>query len=185
MRHKRSIFLINRPFQFKFTFFVCSWLFVLSLIYPLIIYNLFDFFMHYLGANPANADNPGMNSLEGIRRDMIWLLAFLQAVFLIITALISFFLSHRIAGPLYKLNKFFKEGAGGKINEFIKFRKNDHFPELAEGYNAMMHTIKTTLDSQTASMDGATKHIQQAMQGVDQGTRERLEKALAALKGVR
>jgi hypothetical protein len=39
--YKRSIILINKDFQFRFSFYVCSWLIALSFVYPLIIANVF------------------------------------------------------------------------------------------------------------------------------------------------
>ncbi|MGZ3688938.1 MAG: hypothetical protein ACXVBW_11590, partial [Bdellovibrionota bacterium] len=102
MPYRRSIFLINKPFQLRFAFYVCSWIFGLSICYPFIIYNLFDYFIRYLSVDP---NGPGLNTLNQMRHDLLWLLFLLELVFVSFTFLLSIFLSHKIAGPLYKLGK--------------------------------------------------------------------------------
>ena len=49
--------------------------------------------------------------------------------------------SHRIAGPLYRLNKHFLEIANGKPVSEVHFRDTDYFQELAESYNKHLHSI--------------------------------------------
>src|SRR4051812_17389216 len=96
----RKIFLINKPFQIRFSFYVCSWLIALSLVYPLIISNLFEYFMRYMALDPLG---PSVQSLEQIRRDLLILIGILQIILISVTLLISIFMSHRIAGPLFKV----------------------------------------------------------------------------------
>ena len=62
----------------------------------------------------------------------------------VVFVLISFFLvasvtllSHRIAGPLYRLNQHMKAIAAGGPLKFVYFRTRDFFPELAENFNQM------------------------------------------------
>ncbi len=141
-KHRRSIFLINRPFQLKFAFFVCSWLFALSLAYPLVIYNLFDLFFRYLSRDP---NGPGLAALQSFRQEIIFLLAAFQVFFLVITFMISVFVSHRIAGPLYKLKNFFRQNGNGKLSPDLYFRKNDHFQDVAVEYNQMISKLRAEL----------------------------------------
>lgn len=141
-QYRRSIFLINRPFQLRFAFYVCSWLFALSLVYPLIIYNLFDFFSRYLTRDP---NGPSVAAIQSLRKEIVLLLVFFQVVFLLITFLISIFVSHRIAGPLYKLKNFFRQNGGGKLSPDLYFRKNDHFMDIAEEYNVMLSRLRAEL----------------------------------------
>lgn len=50
-------------------------------------------------------------------------------------ALIGLVISHRVAGPLKRLNDQFLEMAAGCVPRSIEFRKNDYFKELAAAYN--------------------------------------------------
>src|SRR5690242_13084344 len=103
MAYRRSIFLINRRFQLRFAFYVCSWLVALSFVYPFIIANLFDYFIRYMALDPMG---PAMSAVLRTRHDLLSLLVIMQVIFLSLGFLISIFMAHRIAGPLYKLSKF-------------------------------------------------------------------------------
>ena len=128
----------------------------------MIIYNLFDYFVRYASVDPAG---PSIAGLHETRKQVIVLLVFLQLLFLSITFLISIFTSHRIAGPLYKLRQFFKKSTDSGQFEELRFRKGDHFQELAQDYNEMMAAVR--------------KRNQTAISHIEKGE---TEKALAALR---
>jgi methyl-accepting chemotaxis protein len=141
-KHRRSIFLIDRPFQLRFSFYVCSWLFALSFVYPLIIFNLFDYFARYLTLDP---NGPSLIMIQNVRKEIVILLVVFQIIFLAITFMISIFVSHRIAGPLYKLKNFLRQNGGGKLSADLQFRQNDHFKDLAVEYNLMISKLRAEL----------------------------------------
>jgi len=141
-QYRRRIFLINKPFQFRFSLYVCSWLFAISFVYPLIVYNLFEYFAHYLTLDP---NGPTLESIKALRKDIIWLLVFFQCAFVGLTFLVSIFMSHRIAGPLHKLKLFFKQNGNGKLSPNVHFRGSDHFKDVAQEYNDMLGAIRTDL----------------------------------------
>jgi methyl-accepting chemotaxis protein len=185
MPYSRRIFLINKKFQLRFSLYVCSWLFALSIIYPMIIYNLYEYLIHYATLDPRG---PALTQLQTSKSQVVWYLVLLQALFLSVTFLISILLSHRIAGPLYKLGKFFREVRNGNLNDDLKFRKNDHFQELVEDYNGMMDTIRSTLKKNTDSAAAAISRIEKVLANgsnpIDPQGRRELEEALVALREV-
>ena len=48
---------------------------------------------------------------------------------------------HKVAGPLYKLSKFFKDVKDGQNPGKLFFRNGDYFHELAEDYNGAFKYI--------------------------------------------
>lgn len=141
MLYKRANFLINKKFQLKFAFYVCSWIFALSMVYPLIIYNIFEYFLQMVS---QGADAHGVITVEKIKaveNQVLLLLGILQLLFLGITFMLSIFLSHRIAGPLYKLKKSMEEVARGNLDLRITFRKNDHFMDMQDTFNDMIQHL--------------------------------------------
>ena len=90
-------------------------------------------------------EHQSIAALHQTRGELVWLLILLQVLFLGITLLISIFVSHRIAGPLYKLNRYLKEAATGNLQGDLQFRKSDHFKELAESYNEMVNHVQEKL----------------------------------------
>lgn len=171
-QYRRSIFLINKKFQFRFAFYVCSWLLALSFVYPLIVHSLFGYFVRYAAADP---NGPSVQSLMDVRSQVLFLLAMLQAIFLFVTFLISIFMSHRIAGPLFKLSKFFSQAKAGNLGAELYFRDKDHFQDLAAQYNDMMQGIRSREEA-------AISAIEAALPSVAPDARASLEKAIASLR---
>ena len=112
MASPRRIYFLNKKFQLRFAFYVCSWLIALSFTYPLIISNLFDYLISYLALDPLG---PTLANLEKTREDLLWLLVSMQVILISFTFFISIFMSHKIAGPLYKLSKLLREAAAGNL----------------------------------------------------------------------
>ncbi|MBY0470525.1 hypothetical protein K2X30_05100 [bacterium] len=172
---RRRVVLINRRFQLKFSFFVCSWLFALSLIYPLILDSVFEQFFKRSALFPNGAD---FDHIKAMQKDVMISLVVLQLGFLLCTFLISLFLSHRIAGPIYKLSKFMDMAKEGQLGQKLSFRKHDHFPEVAVTFNEMIDGIR-------ARSDNAASKIESVLAtggSVDGNARKSLEAALAELK---
>lgn len=183
MRFRRSTFLINRPFQLRFSLYVCSWIFGLSLVYPLLIHQLFEKFLRYAAQDPMG---PPLEALHKTREDIVWLLVILQGLFLLIVFLMSIFMSHRIAGPLFKLRSFLESARQGEFSRALNFRKTDYFQELAHGYNSMMDKFRYVLKRSAGSASIAETHVRKALEHAPANgpLREELEKALNELKGL-
>jgi methyl-accepting chemotaxis protein len=182
MRYRRSTFLINRPFQLRFSFYTVSWLTALSFVYPVIIYNLFGFFFHYVASDPMG---PPVAGLLKTRQEILWLLILFQVIFLAVTFLISVFMSHRIAGPLYKLGRFFEQTKAGNLQHELRFRKRDHFQDLAEQYNEMIRGLRGLLETNIGRIGEAVARIEKSSEGLDPSKRREIEDALATLREVR
>lgn len=57
-------------------------------------------------------------------------------------AIISVFISHRMAGPVYKFEQTIRALSQGKEVEEIKLRKRDEFYGLATAINALINSMK-------------------------------------------
>ncbi len=167
----RRILLINKPFQIRFAVYVCSWLFVLSVIYPMLVSQLYDWFFKYVSADP---NGPMIPFIQKSRQDMLFWLGLMQVCFMLMTFLMSLFMSHRIAGPLYKLSKSMNGLRNGNLAK-ITFRKNDHFQELAQDYNFMVESAADQISASKAHLDRALASA------TDEGTRKEIEGAKKAL----
>ena len=149
--YQRRIILINKPFQIRFAIYVCSWLLVLGLIYPMLLSQIYNAFFRFLAVDP---NGPMISTLQESKRSVMYGLISLQVFFVIMTFMLSIFLSHRIAGPLYKLSKSFHEAAAGKLSR-ITFRKSDHFKELAADFNLLVDSVADQITAAQAHLDRA------------------------------
>lgn len=62
-----------------------------------------------------------------------------SSVFLILGGLV---LSHRVAGPIYRITRHMKDYAEGKHPGPARFRDGDFFLELADAFNEHIETVK-------------------------------------------
>jgi sensor histidine kinase YesM len=183
MAYRRSIFLINRPFQLRFSLYVCSWIVALSFIYPLIVAYIFDYFVRYAAMDPMG---PSMKLLRETRSEVIWLLILIQVTFLSASFLMSLFMSHRIAGPLYNLTKSFSLLKEGIPPEQIRFRKKDHFKDLAAEYNEVVETLVKNYESTIAKLSDSILKLEKAAESAtDPELKKRIEETLGDLRQTR
>ncbi|MBI2711462.1 MAG: methyl-accepting chemotaxis protein [Bdellovibrio sp.] len=130
---------------------------------------------------------PSVIYLEETRKELLSMLILMEVVFLSMAFIISIFLSHRVAGPLYKLDRYFREARDGNIEQKLFFRKNDYFKELPDHYNDMMDAIRMRLGQGDSSKAAQTISqvlpvIEKAAGRVDAQTRIELESVLTVLR---
>lgn len=136
--YKRNTYLINPRFQVRFSLYVCGLVFISSLIYPLTIYDLFTSFIDSVSPTaPAAAAQ-----LAEKRSDLIFVLALWQVGFSALVFIGCIFFSHKIAGPMFKLQKFLREKIEGSEHGKLFFRKGDYFHEIADDFNEAFETIE-------------------------------------------
>lgn len=177
--NRRGKILINKSFQLRFTLYVCSWLIGLSIAYPITISTLFSYMIAVLSMDP-NA--PQIEKLFEVRDDFLRTVLMMQGATILAIAVISLFMSHRIAGPLYKLKKFFKEAKDGNIQQVLTFRKADYFQELVPAYNEMMTSIsERVVKHEQATADSIPK-IEKILKQCSPEVQHELKEVLAALR---
>jgi hypothetical protein len=85
--------------------------------------------------------------------------SFMTKVFVIVAGSISviaslwgLFYSHKIAGPLYRLNKYFEDAAvkGEPLDKKVYFREDDFFQEVPESINKYIDGINEKKDKHVA-----------------------------------
>lgn len=183
---RRGTLLIDRAFQLRFSWYVCSWILALGLINPAIANTLFELVLKYAESVPGN---PGIATLQSMRGNVILLLVLLQLLFAGAVFVTSLFLSHRIAGPIHKLKLFIRAAKEGAIDRDLTFREKDHFKEVATEYNSMMESIRDMFsrNSELAASvaDSIERALSQAGPETRPDTRKELEEAVAKLRKIR
>lgn len=61
------------------------------------------------------------------------------------TIFITLFVSHQIAGPLYRMKKAMEQLSEGDFKVEVKLRSSDQLKELADTFNTMVRKIKAKL----------------------------------------
>ena len=84
---------------------------------------------------------PALVALREARYDVTIFFLVMIVVTLGISFLLAIFHSHKIAGPLYKLRISMVAMQQGVLDHHIRFRTQDNFQELADGFNSMTDSI--------------------------------------------
>ncbi len=138
MKNIRRQFLIHPNFQLRFALYVTLAIFVISLAFPLFFFSVFSRAeQNILVSNNAAA----LQAFQEAQQESFWIYVSCQVILLLIGFGISLTLSHRIAGPLYKLKTAMIALQQGVLDRHIAFRKRDNFQELASIFNDMSDSL--------------------------------------------
>lgn len=142
--YKRRIYLINPPFQLKVSAYICILVFISSLIYPFVIYDLIVKF----GAKVENAQK-----LNQLKSDLITALTLWEIGFMVIIFIVVIFISHKIAGPMYKLKQHLTTIKNGEPYGNISFRSGDYFADIADDLNQALNRVKFEYSEDMEALD--------------------------------
>lgn len=76
-----------------------------------------------------------------------------------LVALIGIYLSHKIAGPIVRMERYMNDMASGNLAEKLVLRKGDELLMLADGINRLTESIKTTMINEKAGLDRLEKEL--------------------------
>lgn len=140
--YKRSNYFIDKDFQAKFIarFFIL--IAAMGLVTGIILYIL----------SMQSTSVALVNSRVVVRSTadfMLPLLVQTVAVVIIVTgiamAFLTLFVSHKIAGPMYRFKKVAESLAEGDFSSDFKIRKLDQFQDLADAFNSTIASLRKKL----------------------------------------
>jgi methyl-accepting chemotaxis protein len=137
-KYRRKKYIINRKLQFHYLFVILfTMLIAVFSVYFTAFYvvwnSVIDAFFFIPEASRKLADIFTHTS------ELIVIPVILLAV---VFSIAGIFLSHRVAGPLYRVEKAAGEIAKGNLDVKVRFRKGDELQELAGSLNNMIDGIK-------------------------------------------
>ena len=65
---------------------------------------------------------------------------------------IGIYASHKIAGPIYRIEKFLGSMADGDLSRPLTLRRNDELMSLANGINKLIESVKATVNRENAAI---------------------------------
>lgn len=144
--------MINPSFQLKFSLIVCSIILISTLIYPVIIY---DFFKLMVASTPNVPEK-----LIAARNELVIYLVFIQIVITLLTFIAFIFITHKIAGPLYKLKNHLASIREGHAITPLTFRTGDHFQDVAEEVTLFLETISANQENDFQYVEEVALYIE-------------------------
>lgn len=113
-------------------------IFLSSVIYPITIHNLVSSIVEHIAAT-----SPELSAqLLDRQSTLLVILILWQLGFTLLAFITCIFMTHKVAGPLYKLQKYLSSIRDGQFGGKLYFRKGDYFQEVAHDINETFETIQ-------------------------------------------
>lgn len=141
MKNQRKVYLINPNFQLRVTLYFIG----LAVLNIAIFYGCIRYFFNIFQSKGIEVGIPKNHVFFMFIDDQV---AQMNTVF-IVSAIITvallliagILISHRIAGPMYRLNNDLRQMAENKELKTLKFRKKDFFQEIPEAFNLVVDSF--------------------------------------------
>jgi methyl-accepting chemotaxis protein len=146
--YKRTQYFIAKKFQLRYVGLI---LLLVSLTAIMCSYVIYYTMMLTMGDKLANVYPQGrLISIVNMVNLRILLTMLLVAPLVVV---IGIYASHRIAGPIYRIEKFLASLAGGDLSLPLTLRKNDELVSLAGGINSVVESLKTTVSKEASALE--------------------------------
>lgn len=164
---KRKQFVVNKKIQFFYTGFLI-WFLVIALIltgtalYSIIMNTVIDKFTE-IGTGNIYQTVLEINRLLALRIGILIFVLFITGIFLGVLYL------HRIAGPVFRIEKTIKESIINDDREYhpIKLRRKDFFHSLADNINQLMEKYRQKKISAAEELDKLSQEYPHIKEKID------------------
>lgn len=146
--YRRTQYFIAKKFQLKYVGMI---LLLVSLTAVMCSYVTYYTMMLTVGDKLANVYPQGRLISIVNTVNLRILLSMLLVAPLIVA--IGIYTSHKIAGPIYRIEKFLRSMADGDLSLSLTLRKNDELISLAGGINRVIDSVKATMKKEKAAID--------------------------------
>lgn len=135
--YRRRQYFVAAKFQLKFVGMILFFMFAVAIFAALTSYY---YTWMLLGQKLANIYPQGR--LVGILRQANYILFVRVLLVSPLVAIAAVFLSHRIAGPLYRMKKTLDEVASGNYSLRLHLRRTDELKDVAESINRIIELLQ-------------------------------------------
>lgn len=125
--------------------------------------------IYYTMTHLILSENPSLAPMVSQINSMLF---FKLALYLGIIFLVSLFVSHRFAGPIYRFEKSAQVVATGDLTHRVSLRTGDDLLELQEEFNAMLSALqaqvqkdRTLITHLGSRIDETLKHLPDGSEG--------------------
>lgn len=133
----RRQFLIQRSLQFKYMLLV---LFTITVVTGIIVATVY--LTHRALISEQFAGISAAAALPEVFQKINLLLMFEIPIALFIAAWASIVVSHKVAGPVYRLEKVATKISRGDLTSYLRLRKNDELKDLSSAFNSVIENMQ-------------------------------------------
>ena len=142
MKRKRKKYFINKAFQAEFILKFCGLVALGCVIFGVILY------MFTNRTVTTSFDNSRLvikSTADYLLPGLLFGGLIVGLVIAIAASIMVVLLTHRMAGPIYRFEKYAQKIGSGELSADLKIRKKDQFQNLVEVFNKMTHNLSMGL----------------------------------------
>jgi methyl-accepting chemotaxis protein len=110
---------------------------------------------------------------------LLWRLAFVTPLVIFI----GLVLSNRIAGPIYRIQKYLRRVSSGNLDNELKLRKNDELQDIAGSINDLVSRLRSGRNQRSARIDVLKQKADELEIAIKEGKADK-ERSLAGLGSI-
>ncbi len=107
--------------------------------------------------------------------DLIFTNLLVLVCFLLSTVILTFYMSHKISGPLYQIEKVINSVSQGNLKLQVSLREGDQLKSVETKFNNMINSLNDRI-RKIKNEVGEIKNLSQAPDGMQEETKEKIEK---------
>ncbi|MFQ5960398.1 MAG: hypothetical protein ACE5MG_03305 [Candidatus Methylomirabilales bacterium] len=174
--YKRTRILVDR-FQYQLLVINLLYFLTILLIFATVLFLPLVLQLYSGTLSPAEQAEAASQFLSLHTR--VWPAVFLVFVLL---AIHSVFVSHRIAGPLYRFRKIFRAVADGDLSSHRPLRKHDYLGKELDFINEMITSLRTRIKGIEDSYKEARALVIALERAIEQESREDMHQTIEELR---
>lgn len=159
---KRRNYFIEKKFQTKYIILTILMLLSYSFLFIIIIFAPYILTLHF---NYPLAEKVDAARVLLLLHSTIW--PWIGGV-IVFFGVISVFVSHKIAGPLFRIKKSLIQVSQGDLSVVIKLRKWDDLKDLADQINILIEELRTFVTTLRNDYNLLSDYIQELEQKIEQ-----------------
>lgn len=155
-KKKRRTVFIKRGFQMRFIYWVIGLLAVCCLCSAAVLYPL-------ISSELSSGLTSGHLDVGGIKGNLLLAILVGNGLAIIVAALaaivVVLYISHKIAGPLYRFEGICKEIGSGNLNVSTGLRSMDQLEGLSEAFGEMLNQLRNRRNDQHTRIETARREL--------------------------
>lgn len=147
-KYRRTQYFVAKKFQLRYVGMILALVFLTAIMCSYLIYYTM---MVTMGDKLANVYPQGrLMSIVNTVNARILVSMLLVAPLITV---IGIYASHKIAGPIDRIERFLGSMAGGDFSQILTLRKKDELISLVNGINVVSDSVKTTVKKAKVQID--------------------------------
>lgn len=177
-RFIRKRYIVARGFQLKYTGIILLLMFVMAAFCSYVIYYTT---MMLFAEKLANVYPQGqlIRILDAVNLRILLSMLIISPI----VGFLGIYLSHKIAGPIYRIEKFLKSMAAGDLTSRITLRKGDELISLADAVNRFAAAFGVSITGEKARLENVLRELNNLKELISSssGDRTRINNAINSL----